>query len=491
MGIGLWLHDVKCATAVVAQDGSGDFNGTDETPIQNAINYVYEQGGGIVFVKRGTYTCSTTITAKSNVRLISEGATLKKGADIVLIKIVNVNDFWLEGFILDGNKIDGNPIVYCENAHRTKILRNKFINPPSDAFMLTFQQVASDYCEVIGNYFDGSGVTGQDSFAGLPHKSIIAYNYIKDSPWSGITAGVMEDVVIIGNVIDNPNKSGISIDSGTSPSYRVTIANNIILNPGAVGINVGWSKNVPVYDIIITGNIVKNAGSSGIVAVYGRNIQIIGNRIENVGSNGIGTRGIDNLVISDNVIINPNANNNDEYRNSSGITHFSDEITGYAADRRNFVIESNIILDERDTNLMKLGICLSYAPDVPSYQYDGIIRNNIIKGSTEEAIARVNEQYQTKNWNFDDYNITVKGNYGWVTENSGTAVFIGDGTTTSFNIAHGLARTPKYWSVEEASSAAGAAEISYATANSSSITVNFKSTPASSSTVIVSWYAEV
>jgi len=72
MGIGLWLHDVKCATAVVAQDGTGDFNGTTGEVIQNAINYVHDKGGGLVFIKAGTYTLSETLKIPSFICLMGE-----------------------------------------------------------------------------------------------------------------------------------------------------------------------------------------------------------------------------------------------------------------------------------------------------------------------------------------------------------------------------------------------------------------------------------
>lgn len=51
----------------------GFASGTSLHPLQRAINYVASLGGGTVFVRRGLYLPSATITVPSNVHLIGEG----------------------------------------------------------------------------------------------------------------------------------------------------------------------------------------------------------------------------------------------------------------------------------------------------------------------------------------------------------------------------------------------------------------------------------
>ena len=74
--------------------------------------------------------------------------------------------------------------------------------------------------------------------------------------------------------------------------------------------------------------------------------------------------------------------------------------------------------------------------------------------------------------------------------NSGTATFNGDGTTTQFKIAHGLASTPSKVLVTPASS--NATGSFYVTADATYIYVNYTTAPPSgTNNVVLNWYAEV
>jgi len=473
----------------MAEDWRGRIRFEDDDASE-VINSVLDNGYEFVFIRKDEYIINSTLNAKSGIRLVSDGAVLKKGSDVLLLKIKDVEDFWIVGFTLDGNFIDGNHIVYCNNCKRVRILENKFVNPPSDMFMLTFQVTPSYYCEVRGNYFDGSGVTGCDAFAGVPFKSVIKENYIKDAPSGGITSGVMNDVIIESNIIDNPKASGISIDAGTDPSRGVVIKNNAILNTGENGINLGWSRDYPIYDAIVEGNYIYKPSRHGISVYCGRKVQIIGNTIIEARYDGIVVRGVDDVIIQGNMVIDPNAGENTKYRDGDGIVFFSDKLTGYGDDRTHFTIVDNIVKDERSTPLMLLGISLHLDTSVPTYPRKGRVVGNIIEGSKEEAIALVNEAYQTKSFNFSDYEISVRRNYGFTTENSGVATFSGDGSTTEFKIKHGLVSTPSKYGVSPLTPDADA--LRTITVDDTYITITFDTAPPSGTdNVKFGWWAEV
>jgi len=77
-----------------------------------------------------------------------------------------------------------------------------------------------------------------------------------------------------------------------------------------------------------------------------------------------------------------------------------------------------------------------------------------------------------------------------LTRNSGVATFSGNGSTTQFTIAHGLATTPSKVIVIPQS--AGAAGSFYVTADSTYIYVNYITAPPSgTNNVVLWWYAEV
>jgi hypothetical protein len=84
----------------------------------------------------------------------------------------------------------------------------------------------------------------------------------------------------------------------------------------------------------------------------------------------------------------------------------------------------------------------------------------------------------------------IRRNIGFVTENSGTATFSGNGTQTQFTIAHGLAGTPKSYRVEAGS--ADAKGDKYVTADATNLTVTFATAPPSgTNNVVLVWQAEM
>ena len=79
---------------------------------------------------------------------------------------------------------------------------------------------------------------------------------------------------------------------------------------------------------------------------------------------------------------------------------------------------------------------------------------------------------------------------GYLSENSGTATFSGDGSTTQFSIEHGLVSTPS--KVQVTPMTEDASGDFYVTADDTYIYINYKTAPPSGTdNVKVSWHAEV
>ncbi|MBO8181109.1 MAG: hypothetical protein H0Z19_11685 [Archaeoglobus sp.] len=122
--------------------------------------------------------------------------------------------------------------------------------------------------------------------------------------------------------------------------------------------------------------------------------------------------------------------------------------------------------------------------------------DNIIKVSNAITTMITNNSFATNVSPFPP-NISVnslykilKNNVGYTTENSSTATFSGDGSTTQFTIAHKLVSTPSKVLVTPMSS--DAAGDFYVTADDTNIYVNYKTAPPSGTNNIkLSWYAEV
>ena len=121
-------------------------------------------------------------------------------------------------------------------------------------------------------------------------------------------------------------------------------------------------------------------------------------------------------------------------------------------------------------------------------------------------IVSIDVANQNQYSSVDIYDFTTSGNtlkysisssykqkvrlYGRFFQNSGTATFSGDGSTTQFTIAHGLVAQPSNVRITPAS--ADAAGDFYVTTDATNIYVNYKTAPASgTSNVVLMWYAEV
>lgn len=111
----------------VAQDGSGDFNGADETPIQNAINSISSTGGTIL-IKKGTYLISNSITLSSNIKLIGEGFATKLhgNAAVNVIEATDVSNIIIENILIDGldTSNSGIRIIYSSTGSDNIIINN-------------------------------------------------------------------------------------------------------------------------------------------------------------------------------------------------------------------------------------------------------------------------------------------------------------------------------------------------------------------------------
>jgi hypothetical protein len=131
-----------------------------------------------------------------------------------------------------------------------------------------------------------------------------------------------------------------------------------------------------------------------------------------------------------------------------------------------------------------------------------LIQNNNIHDNSYYGIAFSNyvispiviaNRFSNNGWgalNMRPPNAFIRYNWGYVTENSGTATFSGNGTQTQFTIPHGLAGTPKVANVTPASN--DAKGNFYVTADSTNVYVNYATAPpAGTNNVVLYWSASM
>jgi hypothetical protein len=160
--------------------------------------------------------------------------------------------------------------------------------------------------------------------------------------------------------------------------------------------------------------------------------------------------------------------NNYVAENDRGRTQSYDGIRLDGAVRKCIVIGNRCI----DNDRYEISIESALAED------NMVVNNNVI--GTDHVAAIRNTAIRT----------LIKGNAGYVTENSGTAVFSGDGSNKTFTIPHGLAGAPKSWRVEAGSEDAKGDK--YVTADATNLSVTFDTAPPSgTNNVILVWQAEM
>jgi len=130
-------------------------------------------------------------------------------------------------------------------------------------------------------------------------------------------------------------------------------------------------------------------------------------------------------------------------------------------------------------NLMKGNLC-------PSISYSGGTNLKIWENLLEASYSG-NYIYQINPF---DSTVSIKRNTNYVTENEGIATFSGDGSTTTFNIPHGLADTPSKYGVSPLTPDADASRT--ITADVTNITITFDTAPPSGTDNLkFGWWARV
>jgi parallel beta-helix repeat protein/putative cofactor-binding repeat protein len=283
--------------AIVAGGGEGDF-----TTLQSAIDWANLHGGGIVYIKAGTYVQNSDITLYSNIEIIGEDndtvildfnegahgfrAIGTSGAHKKNIRLRNIqikdshyvdegalrmdyiddseieNVYFLNNYDAGG---DNGPDIYLNNSTRVYIRRCHFKNGHRGVYIKTFSHCLIAEC----HFEDCKGTAVQ--------------------PTSG------NDLVIRENLFESVDSYGIYCDS--APVGLSVISNTFITqNYEAIFIDSAIK-----YRII--GNHIKGFSSSynGIYLAAGSRAVVVGNVVENFGIDGIRLSNQDYCTITGNI----------------------------------------------------------------------------------------------------------------------------------------------------------------------------------------------
>ncbi len=321
---------------IVATDGSGDYNtdGTaDESEINEAISNL-PSGGGVVLLKKGTYTISGNINIlKSNVILRGEGKstkiTLANSANVDMIQVGNgstiVNDCVVEDLLVDGNRANQTSLgsaVLIYGSSVTKSLRNiirdcRLTNCLTDCVKLIY----SDKGIVSGNIIDeNTGGAGIGVFSGTSHTNDIIgnvlihnlYGFYCNNHYNNVCGNTFVDNTSYGVYLNGTVNNNISgnwfgsiafFQTGVylaASAARNTITGNTFYQQYRA---VLGAADANVIGNTISGNSIYLANQEAIYMQAGANQNsIVGNTIRATAQHAIRIRGSKN-VISSNMLI--------------------------------------------------------------------------------------------------------------------------------------------------------------------------------------------
>lgn len=486
----------KLYTTVGTVVGESDYvcDGTaDEVQIQQALTYVGTIGGGVVYIKKGTYNFATAGSIVwDNVDILGEpGVTLKcitnndyvlqvgirsgtvKACENNVIDGVTFDGGYSgidEGAGLDASACDNLTIQNCvfQNFYGQRGLRvqtwsdTEYVKRNVKIVHNTFKNASIVLGGINGgclseNYFLGGqeGAVTQDSLVDVSYAeqdSAVVYNFvishnqfleIQPTTSTSILAGFeqVENVIISDNVFDNIKGNCINIRSDLVTSLQnLIIEDNIANTCYAFLISNGTNANI-TGRIHVNGNILRN--SRNMMLQPPNNTSLYGNYVENTDT--IANGGFDRGPF-------------------------------FIYNVGNIRIENNYVRDTQGTVTTPYFVWIEGAGTV-----------QLINNHSQGTYASGGAAYRTAGSNS---NIRVRNNVGIVTEANGS-VTVANGKTLG-TVAHGLSLTPSVYdfSLSPANSLGSATKYFVSSVDATNLVVGVNTDPGAT-TGTIAWKATI
>ncbi len=440
VGVNSATDDVYGSTGYWVKQGSNGklLESTSDNVADDDIQYAIDLVSGsygTVHLTSGVFYISDNISVCQYLTLEGEGhvATtiyLANGSNnnMLISPVAALSQITIKDLILDANRTNqtsqGRGIYFSTNATTGLIIRDIWVQCAYGE---------SIYINNIGWSMTIDGCTVRDSggtgiyFGTSVVSGVVVRDCVVEAGAHGIFLESQTANWILNNNIDTCTSNGIRlvatkntvtgnyVTSCTIGIYAYSdgniIANNRISNCSSVGISVS-GLNV---DNVVEGNYLYLLHSAAAISTDGASrVNIIGNVIEDsVGGIWV-TASSHSCTIESNIVYNP-------YSDASGI---------YVLNSDNANVLGNHVYDTRSGASQKLvyGVRLYNSSN-------SNVQSNIIWGATTASILDANGG--TGN--------IVRGNKGYVTENSGSAIVLSGNIAVI--VTHGLATTPTFISL--------------------------------------------
>jgi len=261
-------------------------NTQDAYTFAEARNRAYEQGGGLIFVKAGTYMLTLSIGARANLHWMGEGkSTIIKGPSDSIRYFYVTNNNSISNIMFVNLTIEGT----SSGISNLRIENCWFYNKPTlYPIRLSINSNSSDIY-IINNYFETAD------------KAIYM-------PATGASHATFERIIISGNIIKNCNTAAIEAnDAGGYVGYNKTLRHILIHDNIISGCNYairlcgieGSNYCFYIEDASVHNNQVVNCNYGIQLSAYTYNSFIHDNYLQTtynaILGSGVGTVKVDNV----------------------------------------------------------------------------------------------------------------------------------------------------------------------------------------------------
>jgi len=329
-------------TLVIAQDGSGDFNGNDDKTIRMAIEKLNRTGGKII-IQNGKYLIRSTIKLPSNIYFSGVDSTILQLPEPVLtIGSADASDT----FLTLSNTADFSigTILECL--------------PPDSLSQFPLTKIQSIKFEIKAIYSNRIYPKEPIPFP-VPANSRIGYSH-NVLMIEGAKNVIIENITIDGGVVEHIPMPGHQFRSAIWVTSRYS--------------NGGGPLDPPSSDIIIRNCYIRNCYSRAIAMYNVVDSRVIGCRISNIR---------DEAIDFDHF----------SYRCRAAYNIVTNAVNGITLnDASRCIIEYNKLID------CKIGINIWWHPECPQ---DGLNEENIIRYNVITSVDKADAIFIGKNCHFN------------------------------------------------------------------------------------------
>jgi len=462
--------------------------------IQKAIDYVANQGGGTILIKKGVYEIASYLIPRDNITIAGEGAaTILKPVPPAPYRILfgTANNIVLRDFTIDGNKANipewtGNRWDYhaIEIRDSSRItIENVYIHDVKAGAGIVISACENIIVDNVTITDNGEADILADAMYIGRSKYVVILSFRADNVTdSGIALDNNQHVTIVGAVISNAGQAGITWYNASSeaqqPKYLTVVGAHLINCSRAL-----WVAGVPP-----PGEVVKLIGchiiGKGVLLDYGSKIEFVDCYFNVPGGLGIDAWNANKVRIS-----------GCTFEDCSLAFRLKGEAENcFSWDVEDCRFYSADVLFEIGSDI-RIRNCFFTNPGGRCIAFWNVTRGRVIGCYFQDADEGIyfgvgNSDFEVYDNAF--YNITtpiynpigvIKRNIGYPTENSGVATI--PAGSTRVTVSHGLVKAPRIILLTPA----GNAKVWYENVTDTSFDIVTDTAPSADLNIV--WYAEV